>query len=385
MSAIINHLSHNLRSAAWWKAKGPVVCGQAYVEKYGQDMLVYRFKVVNGSYVDESEVPYGSFVRIEPFNKVESEVTVFATPFDDGGEEMLPVFKVRCKELTNINKFICKATECRQIVPTGTSADSGANVWESRVEDIDDKHAEKVTVTITQLNTVEDCGWDEVLNSSVEFTETLVQTKADDCGWKESDPVTVPVTGTFTSYEEVRCGWWVKRVEFLSHGVVHDYYDIRNYYWPPVLQNITFTEVGNAEGYPNSAYAENDYAARLISNVQMKEAYNGPCRAHIETSFGPAPTSANPTQMLTDAIHYNGLLTEFSLPACLHDAITVTENTNGNPYVEGVSQIGSWTATKDAGGANLIDWPASVSVPAEARPYKGQYLVQNITIFKPYS
>lgn len=95
MAAKTNHLAHTLRSTAWWKAKGPVTTGQVYSDVYKQDMLQYKFKVVNGTYIDKDDVPFGAFVRIEPFNKSESVVTVLSTPYDDGASPTPnPIFKV---------------------------------------------------------------------------------------------------------------------------------------------------------------------------------------------------------------------------------------------------------------------------------------------------
>tara|TARA_R110000803_G_scaffold136034_1_gene202992 strand:- start:26584 stop:29376 length:2793 start_codon:yes stop_codon:yes gene_type:complete len=197
MSDTVNHLANQLRKSSWFKASGPVMCSQRYSEAHGQDMIEQRFKVVNGTYIDEGDVPFGSFVTTEEVNTKESWCVVLSTPFVDVGS--LPVFKQRCGAVKNIDRWVCAGTECKQIVAKGTGVVSG---WSGKVTPIDDKHELLVLITPTSYSTITSNKWDNQLQQNVSVVETVV--------------TSVGTSGAngyvYTEFELVRCGYYIKRV-----------------------------------------------------------------------------------------------------------------------------------------------------------------------------
>jgi hypothetical protein len=351
----INDCLGPLRHVSWLSQKGPPTCGQRI--HHEQVMLTFQYKVTNGSFIGNTDIPFGYFIQIEPFNSSESLLTIIAAPRTDDS----PVFIERETGGTNMNEYICGYTITKQIVEPGTAPDSGANIWESTVTPIDEKHSEKVTVTITSYNQVIQDEWDETLSTPVRITRELTQTLGD-----YSIAVVTSQVERVT-YQEVRCGWWVKSTERFA-VVSRSYGTSVEYYWPGVLTAIgTYVyelKDGGAETY--------------VSATINPEAYRGPCKATItETWTVTAPTVDEPTQMFPLPVDIDTPFAGKSIGPTLHGAVSFNIVMSSHPRYENVVANYSWPATSPTAR------PSTAIASDNVDPVRGGYLRRRIVVDAP--
>lgn len=375
----ITLIHHTFRNAPWLTVKGPTLCSQQYVDKFQQTMMVVEFEVANGTFIDESVVPYGMFIEVRnERNTNKSRLTIIMAPRTPEG---VPIFKTRCKTVHSLTPFICKGKECRTIIERTEpypSTPEGTDIWESYIQDYDDKHLEQVVVTVLEYNTLTDSVFDDVLGENHGVVKTLTQTKANDAGYTPATEAPV-ADGFFIEYEQVKCGWWIKTKETFNEGAKMSLCGIANYYWPNVL--IGLPEFSNVTGFTDDEIeGVIEYPIKTVTYHQIKDSYNGPCKALFQISFVAAmPESCPvPTQIITDTIEYEGILLRYELRDCLHDEITITETINTN-HPNLVDQ----TRSKTFAATALLDWPASVLADYDVKPYKGGFYVTSVTVYKP--
>ncbi len=369
----INKVQNTFSQSPWFAMRGPVLCSQMYVEKYGQMMQVIEFEVANGTYISEEVIPAGMFVEIRnERNSNKARLVCVMAPLDEEGD---PVFKTRCKLIKYPNQYICKAKECRTIIPKTDpppELDSGTDIWESTLAEYDDNHYERITTTILEYSTSEDAVYDEVFKKHIPVTRVLTQTKANDAGYTAATP---PALGSFISYEAVKCGWWLKTTERFNPGSLYTMCGVANYYWPNVLKSVP--ELAPVTGIDRDGQ---EYLQNILTFVDVKESYNGPCKASYAVSWATSlPVCPVPDQLITDTISYQGIMFNFSINDCLHMAITFTENTGSNhPTLKpGQARVKTFAATTPT------DWPESVLADYDVKPYKGGYLITELTIYSP--
>lgn len=376
MSIYINAINDAFRNAPWLTNRGPVLCSQEFDQRYGQTMHIFEYEVANGTNIPEADVPFGMFVSVQNrLNQNKARLIVAMVPRDEEGN---PVFKTRCRTIKSPTPFICSAKECRTFINAKSDPlpvlPSGPNIWEASIQEYDDSHSELVVTTILSYSTLSDNVFDETLRESHSVVKTLTQTKADDAGYSVSGEAPALV-GRFVSYEEVRCGWWVKVVETINPGAKYTMCGVVNYYWPAVLKAAP-------ELAPVSAVREDDgstYIAKVCVYQNVKDAYNGPCKASIAVSFVETmPVSCPvPTQLITDDIEYEGIIFSYALRNALHIAITVTETIANHPVLAASVRSKTFDAT------SYTDWPDSVLADYDVKPYKGGFLITEVTVYKP--
>lgn len=146
--------------------------------------------------------------------------------------------------------------------------------------------------------------------------------------------------------------------------------DIVNWSWPAVLEAIDFFVVEAKDGH----------LIRYGYDVDLKEAYSGPCRASITESWSPVPQALpSVVAMLPRAIEFDFPLTRnFSIPQTLHPAITLTE-TVGTDHPDLAYTI----TTKTFAATNYTDWPTSIIASATQVPYRGGFKRRVVTVYKP--
>jgi hypothetical protein len=374
MSIYINAIQDAFRNAPWLTKRGPVLCSQEFDQRYGQTMHIFEYEVANGTNIPEADVPYGMFVSIQNrLNQNKARLIVAMAPLDEEGN---PVFKTRCRTVKAPTALICSAKECRTFINAKSdplpTLPSGPNIWEAYIQEYDDAHSELVVTTILSYATLTDEVPDETLREPHTVVRTLTQTKAMDAGyvWDVINNV-----GKFTSYEEVKCGWYIKTQETINPGTKYSMCGVVNYYWPAVLKAAP-------ELAPVTAVREDDgttYIAKVCVYQNVKDAYNGPCRATISVAFArEMPASCPvPTQLITDDIEYEGIIFSYALRNALHGAITVTETIANHPV------LADSTRTKDFAATAYTDWPDSVLADYDVKPYKGGYLVTQVLVHKP--
>jgi len=279
-----------------------------------------------------------------------------------------PRFRERTTRIRNLNELVCDAVETRKLVPIGTAADSGTNIWESRVEPYDEWHEEKVTITATSLNTLEEQEWDENLRQYVTVTQEPVQVLG--------TPSTTINAGTVTHirFQEIRCGWWLKITETFS-STIPQYYSSENFYWPPVASNAQTPFFDPVEGDGGS---DPDYFLKYATSVDIKEAYSDATKVRINGVFKLTVVDGDIVndKMIPKAINHDGIIQDFKLGPTLHEAFTMTENITNHPTIVAKSRSSTYPATVPT------DWPATIT-RTFVQPMRGGYLVLTKTYYNP--
>jgi hypothetical protein len=146
-----------------------------------------------------------------------------------------------------------------------------------------------------------------------------------------------------------------------------------DYYWPAVLNNSTPLDI-------RSATRKDGTIQRFIFPNYLKNAYNGPCWAQkIEEWSATVPAAILPDVLNPMPIVYAGLNENFSIPACLHGTVTVTETAGSSDpvWVSGTSITQVFPAT------TFATWPTSVVASFSVRRLYGGFLSQKIVVYSP--
>lgn len=345
-------------------------------ERSGTRMTYVEFDVPNGTQLPNT-IPFGVFAEIrELANTNLSQCQLWIAPgfFDDPSN---PVFTQRSDNLSKINEYICTATRTRQVVAPSTAVDTGTLIWESNVIQIDEAHSEKTTVTVVTRNDVVDAVWDEVLSTFITRTRTLVDSTTAEA--HAQFPAGLKSAGGsnyhYITFTEIKCGWYIQSVEELTAQTYYIHNGSINDYWPAVVTALSIDDVlGEDE-------AGETYLYTIAKDVELKEAYNGPCKVQVAGAWSnTVPALTAPTQLLTDGFTYDGLTFDLTLPTSLHPSVQFTEGINNHPVL-----YTPQTRSKTYSATTHTDWPALKTIPQRPRPYKGGYLQETWVIHKPGS
>jgi hypothetical protein len=153
---------------------------------------------------------------------------------------------------------------------------------------------------------------------------------------------------------------------------VRTYDDVVNWGWPAVLPS------GQPRFY--AVEAKEGHLIRFGYDIDLKEAYSGPCRATIVESWSPT-AQAVPTvvHMMPTPIFFDFPMTRnFMIPACLHPAITLEEIVGSTHPT-----LHSATTTKTFAATNYTDWPNTIIGAVSQTPYRGGFRMKVMTVYKP--
>jgi len=145
-----------------------------------------------------------------------------------------------------------------------------------------------------------------------------------------------------------------------------------NYSWPPVLDDIILNQdvwqlrSGGQRDFPRITY--------------VKGPYSGPCVSTIARTWTKAePATATPSAtMQPEPISFSTPYFSVSVPPTLHTS-RVFSGTNGTE--DETYEYTAYSYTKAA--TNYPDWPASLIVASEKKPFRGGWLLETVTIFRP--
>lgn len=334
---------------------GPVMESYKYVERFLQNMHLVTFTCAHGAQIENE---FGYFVEIEPLNTNVSRCTIFFAP--NYTEEGVPIFELQTELKKPYSDFICSASITRQIVPTGTAVETGADVWESTVTPIDNVHSMRTTVHALTLETLIHQEWDERINGYVTVSRNLQIVGV------EPEVVIAEDLVTFTHSEQVKCGWFLKTME--QFAVLDRSYDTTvEFYWPAVFNNFLTNDFPKKDG--SSVY--------MVMAVMKHEAYRGPCSATVVEKFVPTTAAIIVSTMLPLPLHLETPFVSFATEPCLHGEITYTLNISGDAIYEDVA--GAYTY-----GATLpTDWPDDIIASEVYEPFRGGYFHRKITVKQP--
>ena len=165
-----------------------------------------------------------------------------------------------------------------------------------------------------------------------------------------------------------------------SDGLVKSYTTYQNYSWPAVLQRIEDENLSRRDGGTDT----------IVYPIYKRGAYSGPTKVLVEVFWrvakftvgtsktGSATELATVNPMLPEPCVFKTPIATVSVPPTLHDQITVSATTGTDHPV--YNYIGTtWTFLS----TNYSDWPDSLVIADSQRPYRGGYLRERITAYKP--
>jgi len=184
----------------------------------------------------------------------------------------------------------------------------------------------------------------------------------------------------------------------LADALVSSYHTYQNFYWPPVFHHLS-----------KNIWKRRDGGTELVVTPHFyHEAYNGPTLMLIKTYWRkdewtfddtdaagatPAyPDLTNIKPMVPLPMDFVTPMFNVHVKASLHDQITLTYTTGSDhPVWEYAGYTATFEPTNYAPADNLApsphnkngSWPASLVISDTQKPYRGGYLREHITAYRP--
>ena len=357
--------------------KGPILRSIRYNDRMLTFMDYFECAIANKAQLPETR--FGAFAEIR--NRGNANIAyleVWTAPgfFD---EPSAPVFAEQTRDLFNLSEFIKEAKEIKKVVSMGTQIIPTTSTWEATIDPLEGVHGMLTMVEIVTLNEINGGVRDEQLEANHEVNRSLVRTGVAEAA---ADYPAALVAGTadggthsWVEYTELRFGWYERRSEGMSTGDEFAYGTTRSYFWPSVM---TFFEVADLEGEQENG---DKYIASILMDVRYDESYNGPCKATITRNWvhnNAAVPSVAPTQMITDSFDYQGIFFNFQSRDCLHPVVQIYESVQDHPVLAPRQY-----RTKLFPASVPEVWPANVTFYEDPVPYKGGFIRELVTIYKP--
>jgi hypothetical protein len=357
--------------------KGPVLRSFRYNARMQTFMDYFECAVANKSQLPETR--FGAFAEIR--NRGNANIAyleVWTAPgfFD---EPSVPVFTEQTRDVFNLTEFIQEAKEIKKVVQIGTQIIPTIDTWEAVIEPLEGVHGMLTMVEVVTLNDIKSGVRDVQLEANHKVNRSLVRAGTAEAA---ADYPVELIAGTadggthsWVEYTELRYGWYERRSEGMSTDDTYGYGTTRSYFWPPVM---TFFEVADLEGEQENG---EKYIASILMDVRYDESYNGPCKATIVRGWVPnnaAVPSIAPTQMITDSFDYQGIFFNFTSRDCLHPSMQIYESVQDHPVL-----AGNQYRVKNFPASVPEVWPAQVTFYEDPAPYKGGFIRELVTIYKP--
>ena len=167
-----------------------------------------------------------------------------------------------------------------------------------------------------------------------------------------------------------------------TNGLVRSYTTYQNYSWPAVLERIEDENWTRRDGGTDT----------IVYPIYKRGAYSGPTKVKVEiywtdTSTG-FPVSASKdgghthvgtvTPMFPEPCVFQTPIATVNVPPTLHTQILVSATTGTNhPVYDYIGTRWLFLAT------NYTDWPDEIIIADSQRPFRGGYLREKITAYKP--
>jgi len=117
-------------------------------------------------------------------------------------------------------------------------------------------------------------------------------------------------------------------------------------------------------------------------DYETKRAWSGICKAKREIAWTALPPNVNDLELMEfmrpEAIDIDWPILQLHIPAMLHPGDEIFGNTgNEHPKYEYSG------FTKELPATNFTDWPESIVVDYDVRPYKGGWRYERLTVYAP--
>ena len=173
-------------------------------------------------------------------------------------------------------------------------------------------------------------------------------------------------------------------------GTAVKYYTTYPFSWPAVLIADSF----NWGAIPTKRNGVLTGSSELYFEYELKPEWTGLCRAEVSVAFYATNPLIASSSIPTEHISLNPITIDwpgvaaFRLQPCIHGEYTFSGTTGtDNPdygYIAYSKTYRASTVETTSGSTAITDWPDSLIVDYDVKPYKGGYLVRQVKVFKPY-
>jgi len=173
-------------------------------------------------------------------------------------------------------------------------------------------------------------------------------------------------------------------------GTAVKYYTTYPFSWPAVLIEDSF----HWGAIPTKRNGVLTGSSELYFEYELKPAWTGLCKAEVSVAFHATNPLITAAFIPTENISINPIIIEwpglasFRLPPCIHGEYTFSGTTGTtNPdygFVAYSKTYRASTVQTTSGSTDITDWPDSLIVDYDVKPYKGGFLVRQVKVFKPY-
>ena len=212
--------------------------------------------------------------------------------------------------------------------------------------------------------------FDEATGGMITTTQTLVQGTDIGSGGMNGN--------TITEYQQITAAWYMittRNVVSTELLAGRSYTTTTDYFWPAVL-GTPFVKV---DSWPLRKGGTDVH----VMPVYARDVYRGPCKAVVSEvwSSGRAPTPGVPGVLAPLPIVISTPILAISIQPTLHPAIGPFNLSTGtdHPIYNYAGATFSFAATSPT------DWPESIVVSDEVRPFRGGWLRTTVTAYRPGS
>jgi len=229
--------------------------------------------------------------------------------------------------------------------------------------------------------------WDENLHAYVSWTSyTLTPAEAS---------TLVAAAGTEITATPYSPSWSIITEESppqssITGGTAVKFYTTQPFTWPAVLIADSFS-YGSITTKRNGVSTG---SSQLYFDYELKPAWTGFCKAEVQIAFHATNPIISHTLIPTQSINLNPIninwpgVASFNLPPCIHGEYSFSGTTGTTHpdygYIAYAKTFRSSSLETTSGSTPISDWPDSLIIEYDVRPYKGGYLVRQVKVFKPY-
>ena len=165
-----------------------------------------------------------------------------------------------------------------------------------------------------------------------------------------------------------------------GNALVRSYFTYQNFTWPAVLDRIADENWTRRDGGIDT----------IVYPIYKRGAYSGPTKIKVELYWNAAALSVGTAKdegpgnlslinpMLPEPLVFQSPIASVNVPPTLHGQINIVATTGSNhPVYNYAGTRWLYLAT------NYPDWPTELVIADSQRPYRGGYLREKITAYRP--
>lgn len=289
-------------------------------------------------------------------------------------QTVLPSTTGTSKKSQDIDKIFCVSSIVEKKVPVGTtlpqrgtlytSGTASGYVLDSSISDSDGTHA-TITVKLASSNQAAFREYKLDGETGKIYTETTTY----QLGGTQPSGQAVNANAEFTETKRIDCNFYVSTTSKTTTLTTESVPVVVPSMWPAVLLAFSI----------NPLYDNDNKVSKYMVDFELKKRYVGHCRGLETRSWSVTqPPAESVVTLIEEALVYQGIFIDFSIPSCLHYGINIYENTGTeHPLYRYTTRSKSFAATP------YTAWPSSLVQDCNVSRYKGGWLKEVLRVYAP--